>query len=177
MLLFRARVGRVLQCRSLKTVYNFDMAMASRGFSDLQKEFRTLQLLAWALLILGAGLTVGGFGVALLTRETKPAPKRPAVVQTEETPADDAPPPRAKPNFDPKSDTQTFMFFTGQLGSRTGLLGLVFLAIGGVLRWVISNTVEDEDQVEMSDELFKTYAAQLALAAKRKEKDRKKLSQ
>src|SRR5436305_1554429 len=140
------------------------MSAPTRGIADLQKEFRTLRLLAWVLVILGSGLVLGGFGVALMTGSSKPEPTR-----AQRSAAEDI----DRGNFavrpsGPRTDEQKLMAFGNQLGSRTGMLGVVFLIIGGILIYILKNTLED-DQVEMSDELFKTYAAQLATAAKRKE--------
>jgi len=69
---------------------------------DLKKEFRTLRLLSSALIIIGGGLALCGFGVGLVTHDSsKPAP--PVAIQTPpENPAEPPAPPRKKPVQDVK---------------------------------------------------------------------------
>ena len=147
---------------------------------DLQKEFRTLRLLSAALLIIGAGLTLGGFGAALMTRDTSKS-KRP---QTEIQ----APPETAEPASPEQPDSKTpvpvkeisqekLATYTSKIGFSTGIMGLLFLGLGYALRWIIRNNIDDVDdgEVQMSDELFKAYADQLALAELRKQQNRKKM--
>src|SRR5579862_6258409 len=101
---------------------------------DLEKEFRTLRLLASALMIIGAGLALGGFGIAVLVRDSNPRDRRPAhgVTNLESAPAE-----TAKPAT--KDYNQKFSSYTGQLGVPTGMLGLLFIGLGWTLRWIIRN--------------------------------------
>lgn len=145
---------------------------------DLQKEFRTLRLLAYALLIIGGGLAIGGFGIALMTRDaTKTA--RPDQQVTPRDPDDatvaEADPPPAVPK---KNDTQKLTTYTSQITFNTGLMGVLFIGLGWTLRWIIRNNIDDDDdkgEVQMSDDLFKAYADQIALAEKMKQTNRKKM--
>lgn len=146
---------------------------------DLQKEFRTLRLLSSALLIIGAGLCIGGFGLALMTRDTS----KPGRVAPSETKAADGsgnevveapPPPRPAPR-NKKDMEEKLGTYWSKMGFNTGLLGVLFVGLGLGLRWIIRNNLEDDDEVQMSDELFKAYADQLVLAEKQKQKNRKKM--
>lgn len=136
---------------------------------DLQKEFRTLRLLSSALLIIGAGLAIGGFAIGLMTRDSSKPKPTPTYVENPSEKTDDAPAKR-KPVKDVKLTT-----YTSSIAFSSGILGLVFIVLGGALRWIISNNIDDDDEVQMSDELFKAYADQLVLAEKQKQKNRKRL--
>ena len=57
---------------------------------DLEKEFRTLRLLSKALIIIGLGLTVCGFGAALMMNSGKEKPKKVYVPPPDD--GSDAPP-------------------------------------------------------------------------------------
>jgi len=52
---------------------------------------------------------------------------------------------------------------------------VIFVVLGGGLRWIIRNNLDDDDEVQMSDELFKAYADQLVIAERQKQKDRKRI--
>lgn len=147
---------------------------------DLQKEFRTLRLLSAALLIIGSGLTLGGFGVALMTRDSGKSARVSAEAQAPADGADASSPDKqdATPTVKTKEFQQEKLTtYTSKIGFSTGLMGLLFLGLGYVLRWIIRNNIDDDDggEVQMSDELFKAYADQLALAEQRKQQNKKKM--
>ena len=133
---------------------------------DLEKEFRTLRLLASALLIIGVGLMLGGFGIALLVHDATPQPKhRPGYVVR----------PEAELKPAEKDPNKILTSYSGQLGVPTGMLGILFLGLGWTLRWIIRNNVDDGDGPIENHELFKAYAQQLVVAEKQKAKNRKRL--
>lgn len=137
---------------------------------DLEKEFRTLRLLASALMIIGAGLMLGGFGIALLVRDPAPKDRKPAhVTEFEGTLPSEAAKPAAK------DYNQKFSSYSGQLGIPTGMLGVLFLGLGWTLSWIIRNNIDDSDGPIENHELFKAYAQQLVVAERQKTKDRKRL--
>ena len=135
---------------------------------DLDKEFRTLRLLAKTLLILGIALLLAGAGTALLTRPAQPPAAPPVAGSDGSEGGANAPAPSPKSG----SLTQTMLSYVGELGARTALLGAVFVALGLLLRRVLRNTVDDDSFSDTDQELFKAYAEQLAAAEKQKKKKR-----
>lgn len=144
---------------------------------DLDKEFRTLKLLAQAMIIIGFGLTVGGFGVAFFVSDAAKAKKpAPVVVESaEETPPADPDQPAPPPPKPSKDYSATFSSYTRQISIPSGALGLLFLVFGLILRWIIRYNIDDKDETEPCSELYKAYAEQLVVAERQKEKDRKRL--
>ncbi len=139
---------------------------------DLEKEFRTLRLLAKALIIIGAGLSVGGFGAALLMHE-KATPKKPAyVAPSEENPEGSE---SASAASVKKSDKEKLWNSTYGMVLPSALLGVLFLILGAALRWIIRNNIDDGDEPEPSNDLFRAYAEQLMVAEQLKAKKRKRL--
>src|ERR1043165_6809367 len=125
---------------------------------DLEKEFRTLKLGAQALIIIGAGLAIGSAAVALFVGDSKKAKQPPVVVAAEDaeatTDADQPPPPPRKQSKDYSSIVSSY---TRQLSIPAGILGLVFLVLGGALLWFIRNNIDEKDDTEPSQELYKAY--------------------
>lgn len=121
-------------------------------------------------MIVGAGLTLGGFGMAFLARDSAPKDRKPAhVTEFESAVPVDATKPVAK------DYNQKFSSYTSQLSIPTGMLGVLFLGLGWALRWIIRNNIDDGDEPIENHELFKAYAQQLVVAERLKTKNRKRL--
>src|SRR4051794_16145119 len=106
---------------------------------DLEKEFRTLRLLAKALIIIGGGLSVGGLGMMLLVHfGTAPAkPKRPAYVAPQEEVAEKGTPESPVPSQPPEPVEPDRKDYKEKMSSSsiglvlpTAILGLLFLILG-----------------------------------------------
>ncbi len=132
---------------------------------DLDKEFRTLSLLATVFIILGVALSVGGFGLSFLMND--PAMnefKRKPSVADENTPVN-----RSKPRSI-QEEKDRFSNSLSQTGAPVGFLGLLMLLIGVVLRYIIRDQTDDGGEAQANPELFREYAAQLVIAEKKRAK-------
>ena len=137
---------------------------------DLEKEFRTLKLLASALIIIGTGLTIGGFGAAFFfSDEKRPAPPKITSPEEAANPDSDAAPPPP-----PKDYKARFSSSLRSMSIPSGALGVIFLICGIVLRFIIRNNIDEKDETEPSPELFKAYAEQLVIAERQREKDKQR---
>jgi hypothetical protein len=136
---------------------------------DLDKEFRTLRLLASVFMILGAGLTLGGFGLAALMAD--PAmnenKRKPMVVAVDATPLG-----RSK-SVSQDEYKEKFAGSLGQTGMPMGILGVLMVLLGLGLRWIIREQTDDGNEAQSNPELFRAYAAQLVVAEQKKAKNKK----
>ena len=133
---------------------------------DLEKEFKTLHVLAKTMVILGVAIVLAGVGTVLLTSGTKDAAKPPPAETSASAENDTAPP--AAPAHSHSGDMKTVLSFTRDLGLRTAVLGAVLAVLGLLLRRVVRTTIDDGSFTDTDQDLFKAYAEQLAAAEKRK---------
>ena len=135
---------------------------------DLDKEFRTLKLLASVFMILGAGLALGGFGLALLMSD--PAmnehKRKPAVVAEDTSPLGRS---KAVSQEEYKGRLEGSLV---QTGMPMGLLGVLMVLLGLGLRWIIREQADDGTEAQSNPELFRAYAAQLVVAEQKKAKSK-----
>lgn len=153
---------------------------------DLQKEFRTLHLLASALIIIGLGMSLGGFGLALAMKDPALKSRTPSRNIRPEEPATPVAKSQSDANIvgespmwrvqpDPTVLREKLSKSTGDLGMPGGLLGVLILGLGVTLRWIIRNNIDDGNELTRDNELFKAYAAQLVIAERLRAKNRKRL--
>lgn len=135
---------------------------------DLDKEFRTLRLLASVFIIIGAGLTIGGFGLAILMNDAAMNERKPAKGSR----ADSAPASKTKTPTQAELK-EKFSSSTSQIGTPTGILGVLLLICGIGLRLIIRSNFDDGDEAQSNPELFRAYAAQLVVAEQKRAKNQK----
>ncbi|MEI6236112.1 MAG: hypothetical protein WCT04_23905 [Planctomycetota bacterium] len=131
---------------------------------DLDKEFRTLRLLSSVFIILGVGLIIGGFGLTLLMSDPAMNERKSSRTPVVET-SNEA---TTKPS--PKEMKEKFSTSTSQIGTPTGVLGVLMLIGGLILRYIIRSNYDESDEAQSNPELFRAYAAQLVLAEQNRAK-------